>query len=112
MLYFDKGIGICIMSSETYQDKLRDIINLPQFEKVVSTRKNAKHPVFKEEEKVVTFLKKLLDKKKINEELHDKLKPRGSQAPQLSKIYKDEVPLQPVLSMPGSANQSRAKLTG
>ena len=43
---------------------------------------------------------------KISEELFDRLKPRGSQAPRLyglAKIHKDNVPLRPVLSMPGSA---------
>lgn len=31
---FDKGIGICLMDVETYNNKLSDIVNLPQFEKV------------------------------------------------------------------------------
>ena len=53
---FDKGIGICIMKKETYESKLDDIINLPQFQQVSKTRKNAKHPVLKEEERVVTTL--------------------------------------------------------
>ena len=29
---FDKGIGICLMKSELYNNKLDDIIQLPQFE--------------------------------------------------------------------------------
>ena len=56
---FDKGIGICVMKRQDYHRKLDDILNLPQFEKVVNTRKNAKHPVLKEEECVVDTLKEL-----------------------------------------------------
>ena len=47
---FDKGIGICIMKKEVYESKLDAIIDLSQFIEVVSTRKNVKHPVVKEEE--------------------------------------------------------------
>ena len=45
--------------------------------------------IIKEEGKVITFLRKLLDKNKISEELHDKLKPRGSYAPRLSWFGED-----------------------
>ena len=44
---FDKGIGICLMSSKTYIKKLCEIIHLSQFKKVLPTRKNAKHPLLK-----------------------------------------------------------------
>ena len=47
---FDKGAGICLMTISMYQDKMNDILQLPQFTKVVSTRKNAKDPILKEEE--------------------------------------------------------------
>ena len=36
---FDKGVGICLMKKETYHTKMNKIINLPQFEKVATTRK-------------------------------------------------------------------------
>ena len=39
---FDKGIGICIMTLNDYNDKLKKITNLPQFKKVESKRKNCK----------------------------------------------------------------------
>jgi len=103
---FDKGIGICIMTIETYNNKLNDIIQLPQFEKVCPKRKNEKYPIPKEEERVTSLLKKLKDRNKITDTLFDKLKPTGSQPPRLyglAKIHKDSVPVRPVLSMPGSA---------
>ena len=103
---FDKGIGICIMKQEMYQKKLDVILNLPQFEKVTQTRKNAKNAVLKEEERIVSTLKQLRNDGKINEYLFEKLKPIGSQPARiygLAKIHKQSVPVRPVLSMPGSS---------
>ena len=103
---FDKGIGICIMPIETYKEKIKDIINLPQFEKIVPKRKNEKHPVFKEEEKVIEKLKELHRTCEISDKMYEKFRPTGSQAPRLygqAKVHKTNVPLRPVLSMPGSA---------
>ena len=76
---FDKGIGICIMKADIYNDKLTEILNLPQFEKLMSKRKNEKHPVLKEEERIISLLKVLRDDGKISNLLYDKLKPIGSQ---------------------------------
>ena len=109
---FDKGIGICLMKTEVYSNKLDDIIKLPQFEKEVQKRKNEKIPVLKEEEKVTNMLKKLKQQEKISNTLFDKLKPTGSQPPRLyglAKVHKETTPLIPVLSMPGSAYYRIAK---
>ena len=103
---FDKGIGICLMPIDKYNEKLRTIYSQPQFEKVVPARKNEKHPVLKEEENVVTLLKELRDSGEITEELFKKLKPIGSQPARLyglAKVHKPNIPVRPVLSMPGSA---------
>ena len=103
---FDKGIGICLMKINTYNNKMRDIIELPQFKKFTVRRKNGKNPIMKEEERIVTALKTLKNNNKISEALLEKLKPIGSQPPRLyglAKIHKPDVPLRPVLSMPGSA---------
>ena len=103
---FDKGVGICIMEREAYHRKLNKIISLPQFQKLENRRKNAKHPVFKEEERVKEILTKLLKEQKITEELYHTMKPRGSQPARLyglAKVHKKDIPVRPVLSMPGSA---------
>ena len=42
----DKGIGICVMKSETYNSKLDDITNLPQFEKVLPKKKKKEREKF------------------------------------------------------------------
>ena len=99
---FDKGIGICIMKQETYHKKLVAILNLPQFEKVLKTRKKQKHPVLKEEEHVRSILMELRDERKIEETLFFKLKPTGSQPGRLyglAKVHKKECPVRPVLSV-------------
>ncbi len=56
---FDKGIGFCVMPVTSYKNKLQPILNLDQFEQYVNTRKNAKNPVLKEEERIVETLKTL-----------------------------------------------------
>ena len=103
---FDKGIGICVMDKNTYHSKLNEIISLPQFEKVLPKRKNEKHPILKEEERIIDTLKTLKANGQISEEIYDKIKPRGSQPARLyglAKVHKKDTPLRPVLSMPGSA---------
>ena len=102
---FDKGIGIALMGRDTYYNKMNKIINLPQFEKMEKNRKNGKHPVMKEEERVVTILKNLRNEGKINEEIYEEIRPKGSQPARLyglAKVHKKDTPVRPVLSMPGS----------
>ena len=103
---FDKGVGICIMKRESYYKKMDSIINLPQFEKLRITRKNAKHPVLKEEERITNILKSLLKEGRITQTVYEQMKPKGSQPARLyglAKVHKQNIPMRPVLSMPGSA---------
>jgi len=93
---FDKGVGTCIMKRSVYNEKLTQITELPQFEKYVKIRKNAKHPLLKEEERIVNTLKTLRDTKIIDKDLYKKWKPRGSQPARLyglAKVHKKEVPV-------------------
>ena len=102
---FDKGAGICLMTISMYQEKMNDILQLPQFTKVVSTRKNAKDPILKEEERIIDVLKTLGESGDLSKSLIEALKPTGSQPPRLyglAKVHKTTVPMRPVLSMPGS----------
>ena len=103
---FDKGVGICLMKRQVYNQKLDNIINLPQFQKVLPKRKNEKNPILKEEERILALLKSLKNENKITESLFLKMKPIGSQPARLyglAKIHKRDVPTRPVLSMPGSS---------
>ena len=107
---FDKGIGICLMKKSLYQSKMNRIINLPQFEKIIKIRKNQKHPVLKEEERIQATLKELLDQNKIGQILYEKMSPKGSKTfYALAKVHKENTPVHPVLSMPGSAYYGVAK---
>ena len=74
---FDKGTGICIMKKETYRNKLKDILNLEQFEKVIPGRKNAKDAILKEEERINKTLADLLKNNKISESLYEMVKSAG-----------------------------------
>ena len=77
-----------------------------RFKKLEKLRKNAKHPVLKEEERVIEILKTLHQDSKIDDNLLEKLRPRGSQPARLyglAKVHKADTPMRPVLSMPGSA---------
>ena len=109
---FDKGTGFCVMKSSEYESKMMDILSLTQFEKITTTRKNAKDVTIKEHERVREVLTELRDSGKIQEELCDQLKTCGSQPPRiygLAKVHKANTPLRPVLSMPGSAYYKIAK---
>ena len=44
------------MSTETYNEKIKKIRDLPQFQKVEPTRKKAKNPILKEEERIISIL--------------------------------------------------------
>jgi len=102
---FDKGIGICVMKTTDYHAKLNSILQLPQFKKTSPARKNAKQPVLKEEHRIMEILKKMKLEGKINESLYEKIRPVGSQPPSLyglAKVHKNNIPVRPVLSMPGS----------
>ena len=62
--------------------------------------------MIKEEERVGNILKDLRDKGKLDNELYEELRPRGSQPARLyglAKVHKKNTPVRPVLSMPGSA---------
>ena len=101
------------MKRADYEEKLSTILQLPQFEKVTQTRKNAKHPVFLEEERVVKKLKQLRNENKIDDTIYNKMHPTGSQPARLyglGKVHKTAIPVRPVLSMPGSVYHPIANL--
>ena len=110
---FDKGVGICLMSKDSYNKKMDKLVKLPQFQKLEKGRSNAKNPILKEEERVINTLKDLKKKGKIDEKLFDRVKPVGSQPARLyglAKVHKKDIPMRPVLSMPGSAYHGVAQV--
>ena len=109
---FDKGVGICLMKVKDYRQKMDSIINLPQFKRYKDDRSNARHPLLKEEERIQKILFDLKKEGSISEDMYWKLRPSGSQHPRLyglAKVHKKDIPVRPVLSMPGSAYHKIAK---
>ena len=52
---------------------MKTILELPQFEKWVPPRKNAKHPLLKEEERISDILREMKEEGKIGNELYETL---------------------------------------
>ena len=97
------------MKKSAYHEKLKSIINLPQFKKIERKRKNEKHPTLKEEERIQTVLKAL---KKTIKFIRSCMRNFGSQPARLyglAKVQKKNIPLRPVLSMPAPAYHKVAK---
>ena len=93
------------MRSELYLEKIKDILNLDQFEKQTVSRKNAKDLCLKEEKRINIELSNLLEDGKISQFLYKEMKSTGGQLPRLyglAKVHKTNVPIRPVLSMPSS----------
>ena len=105
---YDKGTGFCLMKSESYHQKLDKILDGPQFKKIEA---NADF-IIKEETK---FCRRLLDLKKggfISKEFYETVRPVGSQPARLyglAKVHKSNVPVRPILSMPGSQYENLSK---
>ena len=62
------------------------------------------HPLLKEEQRVSEILTQMRKDGKIDEELYNQLSPSGSQPARLyglAKVHKQDIPMRPVLSMPG-----------
>ena len=76
-------------------------------------RSNEKSPILKEEERITNVLKDLKSKGKIDDKLFNRMKPTGSQPARLyglAKVHKQDTPMRPVLSMPGSAYHGVAQV--
>ena len=66
----------------------------PQFHKWTPPRKNAMHPLLKEEQRVSEILTQLHKDGKIDEELYNQLSPPGSQPARLyglAKVHKQDI---------------------
>ena len=100
---FDKGFGFCVMKKETYEKKLKDLLQAEQF----SERKKLTDSVIMKIEKDIN--KNLLAMKKkdeISEAMYKRLRSTGAQPARLyglAKVRKQGTPLRPVLSSPGSS---------
>ena len=110
---FDKGNGVCILQKEDYLSKLDDITNdttkfslIPQ-----STRKNARHPLMRRQEVIISEINKHV-KKFVPEDTVKSLKPSGCNLGKLygtSKVHKAGYPIRPIVSMVGTPEYNLAR---
>ena len=101
---FDKGTAVCLMKYSAYENKLRDILKLKQFQKMEIPRKNAKEFCLKEEERISTVLEELNEHGKSDEQFLKSIKSVGGQLSRLyglAKVHKENKPVGPFLWMPG-----------
>ena len=98
---FDKGVGFCIMTEETYWQKLESLMDGPQFEE-----KTVKEdPTQRLETNMNKKLTQLYKDGKITKTFCENSRSVGAQPARLyglAKVHKPGVPLRPVLSLPGS----------
>ena len=106
---FDKGRGVSILNTNDYFEKLDSIINdHSKSQEVVQTKKD--HPIIKKENSIKSYVKTYF--KEFGPETVEKLTLFGSSPGKmysLVKVYKDNNPVRPVVSMIGTREYQLAK---
>ena len=100
---YDKGVGFCVISTDTYENKLSDTLDSNQFSKSKGTSDAI---VLKIERDINKELLAMRKKDEISESLYTKMRSTGGQPARLyglAKVHKVNTPLRPVLSLPGSS---------
>ena len=100
---FDKGVDFCVMEKETYEKKLKNLLQAEQF----SERKNLTDSlIMKIEKDINRELLAMKKKDEISKAMYTRLRSTGTQPArlyELAKVHKQGTPLRPVLSQPGSS---------
>ena len=100
---FDKRVGFCVMKKETYEKRLKDLLQAEQF----SERKNLTDSLsIKIEEGINKKFFTMKKKDEISEARYSMLRSMGAHPARLyglAKTHKQGKPLRPVLSLPGSS---------
>ena len=106
----DKASGGVILNKKEYIQKMENIlIDKEKFEKLGDVETQDK--TAKLERKLQKRLLELVNSKVLTNQVYERIRPKGSQRPQmygLLKIHKLNVPLRPILSMIGSAQHKLA----
>ena len=103
---FDKGCGFCVMKKSTYREKLDEVLNSDQFQKIEVAKDEI---VIKNEKQINNSLQNLMKQGKISDKIYQGLRSTGSQPARLyglAKVHKKDTPLRPVLSIPGSSYEN------
>ena len=109
---FDKGVGFCIMRKQTYESKLESLLQSAQFVKKDATTDEVILKIEKELNKELLAMDK---RDEISDQLYSKMRSTGGQPARLyglAKVHKDETPLRPVLSLPGSSYENLNNIDG
>ena len=110
---FDKGNGVCILRKEDYLKKLDGIIqHSTKFTEVVQgKRKNARHPLYRRQEKVTEMINQHLRTCLTDYELQ-RIRPSGCGIGRLygsCKVHKKDFPVRPIVSMINTPEYELAK---
>ena len=103
---FDKGCGFCVMKKSTYREKLDEVLNSDQFQKIHGTKDEL---VIKKEKQINNSLQQLIKPEKISDKIYQRLRSTSSQPARpygLAKVHKKDTPPRTVLSIPGSSYEN------
>ena len=103
---FDKGCGFCVMKKSTDMEKLDAVLNSDQFQKINGANDDI---VIKDEKQINNNLQQLMKQGKISDKIYQRLRSTDSQPARLyvlAKVQKEDTPLRPVLSIPGSSYEN------
>jgi hypothetical protein len=103
----DKGNAIVLQNRNDYFEKMFKLIeDKTKFECLEDD------PTLESESELKDFLKRLLDKGTISQQVYDKTRPMGSKAGSLyglPKVHKEGFPMRPIISSIGTYNYGLAK---
>ena len=108
---FDKGSGFALMTSNQYETKLLEVLSGDQFQTLRAVK--GKPLLLKIEERFNKSLQTLCEHGSISQAFYQSTRATGSQSARLyglAKLHKDNVPLCPVLSLPGSCYHKLNKI--
>ena len=94
------------MKKSTYREKLNEVLNSDQFQKIDGAKKEL---LIKNEKQINNSLQPLMKQGKISDKIYQRLRSTGSQLARhygLAKVHKKDTPLRPVLSIPGSSYEN------
>ena len=109
---FDKGVGLVVLDSDNYYEKLDTIINDTSKFTQIEYNESSEHPIATEEKSVQNYLRRYF-KTSMDSQLYSKSYPSGSSPGKLygmCKVHKENYPMRPVVSMIGTPQYGLAKV--
>ena len=82
---FDKGCGFCVMKKSTYMEKLDEVLNSDQFQKITGAKDEI---VIKNEKEINNSRQQLMKQRKSSDKIYQRLRSTGSQPARLYGLAK------------------------